>query len=377
MVALDSRAEVLAAAAHANPAVRTTPGLTLQVGDGRSIPYPDRSFDIVHASLVLHHLSEADARAFIAEMGRVARLGIIVNDLSRSRLAWVGAWVMAHTLTRNRFTRHDAPLSVRRAYLPAEAWQLILGAGLGPGPDAVRAVPAPLRDRRDAGRIARRHRGRRAAVTDERVEVAVVGGGPAGARSRSGSPGPGTAWSSSSATRSGAGGPAGSSRRPRRSRRSPARHGRRRDRAVSPGRSRRCASRRRAGSRSGSPTATSRRSASTGRGSTRRCSSWPARPAPTCGPGTRSATVDLDARRLRVRSRATASCDLDGTGRRRRGRPALGRGQGGGRRPDDAPAEPARARLPRRGRPSGRRRTPDPRDPATATSGSRRCRADG
>ena len=143
VVALDSRAEVLAAAAHANPAVRTTRGLTLQVGDGRSIPYPDRSFDIVHASLVLHHLSEADARAFIAEMGRVARLGIIVNDLSRSRLAWVGAWVIAHTLTRNRFTRHDAPLSVRRAYLPAEAWKLMLGAGLVP----VQTRYAPFRHR--------------------------------------------------------------------------------------------------------------------------------------------------------------------------------------------------------------------------------------
>ena len=106
VVALDSRRGGAGRGRAREPgASGTTPGLTLQVGDGRSIPYPDRSFDIVHASLVLHHLSEADARAFIAEMGRVARLGIIVNDLSRSRLAWVGAWVMAHTLTRNRFTR--------------------------------------------------------------------------------------------------------------------------------------------------------------------------------------------------------------------------------------------------------------------------------
>ncbi len=114
-------------------------------------------------------------------MGRVARLGIIVNDLSRSRLAWVGAWVMAHTLTRNRFTRHDAPLSVRRAYLPAEAWALILTAGHVPVQTRVRVVPASLRHRRHTRRVARRHRSRRAAVTDERTEVAVVGGGPAGA----------------------------------------------------------------------------------------------------------------------------------------------------------------------------------------------------
>ena len=132
MVALDSRAEVLAAAAHANPAVATTPGLTLQVGDGRSLPYPDRSFDIVHSSLVLHHLSEADARAFLAEMARVARLGIVVNDLSRSRLGWIGAWLMAPPA-------HAQPVHPPRraalgpARLPAaEVWALLRGAGLVP-----------------------------------------------------------------------------------------------------------------------------------------------------------------------------------------------------------------------------------------------------
>jgi ubiquinone/menaquinone biosynthesis C-methylase UbiE len=132
VVGLDSRPEVLAAAAVANPAVSTTDGLTLQVGDARSIAYPDRSFDIVHASLVLHHLSEADAVVLLAEMGRVARLGVVVNDLSRGRLAWAGAWLLAHTATRNRYTRHDAPLSVRRAYLPEEARALIRAAGLVP-----------------------------------------------------------------------------------------------------------------------------------------------------------------------------------------------------------------------------------------------------
>ena len=52
-------------------------------------------------------------------MGRVARLGIVVNDLERGRLGWLGAWLMGHLLTGNRYTRHDAPLSVRRAYRTA------------------------------------------------------------------------------------------------------------------------------------------------------------------------------------------------------------------------------------------------------------------
>ncbi len=181
VVALDSRPEVLAAATFAEPAVVTTTGLTLHVGDGRSIPYPDRSFDIVHASLVLHHLSEVEAITLLREMGRVARLGIVVNDLSRGRLAWAGAWAISHLLTRNRYTRHDAPLSVRRAFLAPEAAALIRQAGLVPVTTAV----GPFRHRYAIAAI---HAGAADPVgagglpsSDHDTEVAVVGGGPAGA----------------------------------------------------------------------------------------------------------------------------------------------------------------------------------------------------
>jgi SAM-dependent methyltransferase len=132
IVGLDSRPEVLAAAALADRAVTETDGLTLQVGDGRSLPYPDGAFDIVHTSLVLHHLDGDDGAALLNEMARVGRLGIVINDLHRSRLAWLGAWLVGHVLTRNRYTRHDAPLSVRRAYRVDEALALVRGTGLVP-----------------------------------------------------------------------------------------------------------------------------------------------------------------------------------------------------------------------------------------------------
>ncbi|HYH93733.1 MAG TPA: methyltransferase domain-containing protein [Candidatus Saccharimonadales bacterium] len=126
---LDSRPEVLAAAAVADRRVTGTAGLDLHVGDGRSLPFPDGAFDVVHASLVVHHLDPTDAAGLIAEMVRVARLGIVVNDLVRGRLAYVGAWLLAHLLTTNRLTRHDAPLSVRRAYTRTELERLLEDAG--------------------------------------------------------------------------------------------------------------------------------------------------------------------------------------------------------------------------------------------------------
>jgi ubiquinone/menaquinone biosynthesis C-methylase UbiE len=132
IVAIDSRPEVLAAAVRASPAVGATDGLELHVGDGRSLPYPDRSFDVVHASMVLHHLPEDGSVALLREMARVARLGVVVNDLERSRLGWIGAWLMGHFLTANRYTRHDAPLSVRRSYRADEMTLMLREAGLTP-----------------------------------------------------------------------------------------------------------------------------------------------------------------------------------------------------------------------------------------------------
>lgn len=131
-VAIDSRPEVLAAAVRLRPTISTADGLELHVGDGRALRYPDRSYDIAHASLVLHHLDPADAVTLLGEMRRVARLGVVVNDLERSRLGLVGAWLIGHLLTSNRLTRHDAPLSVRRAYRAAEMAAMLRSAGLLP-----------------------------------------------------------------------------------------------------------------------------------------------------------------------------------------------------------------------------------------------------
>jgi ubiquinone/menaquinone biosynthesis C-methylase UbiE len=134
--AVDARDEVLAAARELEPRLRDTAGLGLVTGDGRSLPWADRSFDVVHASLLLHHLEPADAIAFLTEASRLARHGIVVNDLVRSRIHWLGARLLLAATTRNRYTRHDGPMSVRRAYTRVELRALLAAAGLRPVAEA-------------------------------------------------------------------------------------------------------------------------------------------------------------------------------------------------------------------------------------------------
>lgn len=131
-VGVDARPEVLSAARTLHPTMTTGHGVELHVGDGRALRYPDRSFDIAHASLVLHLLDPPDAITVLGELRRVARLGVVVNDLERSRLGWLGAWLGGHLLTGNRLTRHDAPLAFRRAYRVTEMAAMLRSAGLNP-----------------------------------------------------------------------------------------------------------------------------------------------------------------------------------------------------------------------------------------------------
>jgi len=129
---VDSRQEVLDAARAVDPRIDRTPDLVLALSDGRLLPWPDRSFDVVHASLLVHHLEPPDALAFLREAARIARLGVVVNDLVRARRHLFVARLLLPLVTRNRFTRHDAPLSVRRAYTRMELRALLAGAALRP-----------------------------------------------------------------------------------------------------------------------------------------------------------------------------------------------------------------------------------------------------
>jgi 2-polyprenyl-3-methyl-5-hydroxy-6-metoxy-1,4-benzoquinol methylase len=127
VVASDASDEILAVAEER---IQGAPDIVLANYDARAVPLPDQSVDVVLCSLALHHFDPPEAVAVLQEMNRLARFGFVVNDLVRSRAGYAAALGTSRLLTRNRLTRHDAPLSVLRAYTPVELRDLFRQAGM-------------------------------------------------------------------------------------------------------------------------------------------------------------------------------------------------------------------------------------------------------
>ena len=83
---------------------------------------PEGAFDVVHAALFLHHFDGEDAVRALAAMRRIARVGIVVNDLHRHPVPWALIRWITGAFSRNRLIRSDAPHSVARAFT-ADGWR--------------------------------------------------------------------------------------------------------------------------------------------------------------------------------------------------------------------------------------------------------------
>jgi SAM-dependent methyltransferase len=107
------------------------PAITVAPADVLALPYADGSFDVALLSMTLHHLEGDEPVRALRELGRVSRRGVLVGELERGWPNYLGARLLAATLwRRNPLTRHDGPLSVRRAFTAPELVELACAAGL-------------------------------------------------------------------------------------------------------------------------------------------------------------------------------------------------------------------------------------------------------
>ena len=88
--------------------------------DARALPFADGSVDFVTCSQVLHHFDGDEARRLLAELTRVARLGVIVSDLRRSWVAVGLLWLVSFPLGFHPVSRHDGVVSILRGFTVPE-----------------------------------------------------------------------------------------------------------------------------------------------------------------------------------------------------------------------------------------------------------------
>ncbi|MEO5509021.1 MAG: methyltransferase domain-containing protein [Longimicrobiales bacterium] len=109
---------------------RTFPEIRVDAADALALPFDAGSFDAVLLSMTLHHFEDDAPATAVREAARVGGL-VVINELERARLNYAGARLLSSTLwSMNPLTRHDGPLSVRRAFTVDELAAVARQAGL-------------------------------------------------------------------------------------------------------------------------------------------------------------------------------------------------------------------------------------------------------
>jgi SAM-dependent methyltransferase len=109
-------------------------------GDARRLPFRDGSFDVVTASLFLHHFDEPELADVLRELRRLARRAIVVSDLERALVPFVFARTVFPWVFETPVSVHDGLLSIRRGFREPELRAAFAAAGLA----GVRSTVVPI-----------------------------------------------------------------------------------------------------------------------------------------------------------------------------------------------------------------------------------------
>jgi ubiquinone/menaquinone biosynthesis C-methylase UbiE len=109
--------------------LQTGPEIVFIQGDVLSPPFAEGSVDFVISSLFLHHFTADTLIQVLPKWARLARQSLIMTDLVRHPVAYWFMKAASPVFARSVITRHDAAVSIRRAYRPPELQRIANAAG--------------------------------------------------------------------------------------------------------------------------------------------------------------------------------------------------------------------------------------------------------
>jgi SAM-dependent methyltransferase len=106
------------------------PEVRLLSADMTASPFGDGVFDAAFSTLTLHHLEPSTVVRAARELVRLTRGPVVFNDLVRGHVPELLFHLTKPWLARCRLTRHDALLSIQRAYTVEELRAILAEEGL-------------------------------------------------------------------------------------------------------------------------------------------------------------------------------------------------------------------------------------------------------
>jgi 2-polyprenyl-3-methyl-5-hydroxy-6-metoxy-1,4-benzoquinol methylase len=92
--------------------------------------FRSQNFDIVIATLFLHHFSDRELTNLFVELKKQVKTAIIVNDIHRHPLAYYSIKWLTALFSKSSMVKFDAPLSVLRAFTRSEIQSILKKAGI-------------------------------------------------------------------------------------------------------------------------------------------------------------------------------------------------------------------------------------------------------
>jgi hypothetical protein len=86
-------------------------------------------YDIVHASLFLHHFSEDELISLLQKLQQKTRVALIINDLHRHPVAYYLILWLTRFFSKSYLVKNDAALSVAKGFKKKEWISILERAG--------------------------------------------------------------------------------------------------------------------------------------------------------------------------------------------------------------------------------------------------------
>lgn len=103
--------------------------LDVVCADALCLPLKPRKIEIAHASLFLHHFTESEIINLLNSIKQICTAGIVINDLRRSVLAFLGIKILTALFSKSEMVKNDGPLSVKRGFLKYELESILNKCG--------------------------------------------------------------------------------------------------------------------------------------------------------------------------------------------------------------------------------------------------------